>query len=115
MILYFTLPLALTVFVEVPVAALLGLRTKLALAAVVAVSLVTNPLLNYAGLLLAQFVDWGQSTALAFVVVAVGEIVVVIVEWRLLVWALVGSRRHLLMIAALMNAASACAGLVLWL
>jgi hypothetical protein len=113
-ILHFTLPLALTVVVELPVAALLGLRTKLALAAVVAVSLVTNPVLNYAGLLLAQVMDWGQSAPLALVVVAVGEIVVVIVEWRLLVWALGGSQRHLLMIAALMNAASALVGLVLW-
>ena len=38
-----------------------------------------------------------------------------VVEWRLLVWALGGDPRRLLLISAAMNAASALAGLVFWI
>ena len=43
------------------------------------------------------------------------EIAVVLVEWRLLLWALGGSPRRMLVVSAAMNAASALAGLVFWL
>ena len=78
-------------------------------------SLITNPLLNWTGWALAAVVDWASSPAgvLAFLVPA--EIVVVLVEWRLLLWALGGSSRRLLLVSAVMNAASALAGLVFWL
>jgi hypothetical protein len=105
----------LTLVVELPVAAALGLRSRRALAAVACVSLLTNPLLNYAGLLLAQVVDWPATPASALGFIIPAEIVVVVVEWRLLVWALGGDPRRLLLISAAMNAASALAGLVLWL
>ena len=64
---------------------------------------------------LARLVDWSSSPAgvLAFLVPA--EALVVLVEWRLLVWALGGDSRRLLLISAAMNAASALAGLVFWL
>jgi hypothetical protein len=40
---------------------------------------------------------------------------VVLVEWRLLVWALGGGSRRLLLVSLVMNAASALAGIVFWL
>jgi hypothetical protein len=106
------LPLALTLAIELPVAALCGLRTRPALLAVALVDMLTNPPLNFAGMLIARFVDWSHWPALAWVLVA--EIVVVVVEWRLLLWALGGRPRRMLLVAGAMNAASALAGPVFW-
>ena len=107
--------MALTLAVELPVAAALGLRSGRALAAVACVSLLTNPLLNFGGLLLAQAKDWSATPATALAVLVPAEIAVVLVEWRLLLWALGGSPRRMLVVSAAMNAASALAGLVFWL
>ena len=80
------------------------------------VSLVTNPLLTWAGWALATQVDWSASVAGILTFLVPAEIVVVLVEWRLLVWALGGSSRRLLLVSAAMNAASALAGIVVfWL
>jgi hypothetical protein len=97
------------------VAAALGLRDRRSLLAVACVSLITNPLLTWTGWALATRVDWSASVAgtLAFLIPT--ETVVVLVEWRLLVWALGGSSRRLLLVSAAMNAASALTGiLVFW-
>jgi hypothetical protein len=108
-------PLALTLAVELPVAAALGLRDRRSLAAVACVSLITNPVLTWTGWALAQVVAWSASPAGALAFLVPAEIAVVVVEWRLLVWALGGSPRRLLLISAVMNAASALVGLVFWL
>lgn len=96
-------------------AAALGLRSSRGLAAVACVSLVTNPLLNFGGLLLAQAWDWSSTPATALAVLVPAEIAVVLVEWRLLLWALGGSPRRMLLVSAVMNAASALVGLVFWI
>jgi hypothetical protein len=101
--------------VEVPVAAALGLRDRRSLVAVACVSLITNPLLNWTGWVLATVVDWSASPAGALAFILPAELVVVLVEWRLLVWALDRDSRRLLLVSAVMNAASALAGLVFWL
>jgi hypothetical protein len=106
--------LSLTLAVELPVAAALGLRSGRALAAVACVSLFTNPLLTFGGLLLAQAYDWSSTPVTALAVIVPAEIAVVIGEWRLLLWALGGSPRRMLLVSAAMNAASALAGLVFW-
>lgn len=95
-------------------AAALGLRSGRALAAVACVSLLTNPVLNLAGLLLAQIYDWSSTPATALAVLVPAEIAVIVVEWRLLLWALGGSARRMLLVSAAINTASALAGLVFW-
>jgi len=107
--------LALTEAVELSLAALLGLRTRRALATVALINLLTNPVLNYLGWLLARFGDWPGRAATAIPVLLAAEAVVVIVEWRLLLWVLGGSPRRMLLVSLALNAASAGAGLVLWL
>jgi hypothetical protein len=102
--------LALTLVVELAVAAALGLRTRRALLAVACVNLITNPPLN----LLLTLVSWWRPWAYAPALIAL-EIVVVIVEWRLLLWALGGDARRMLLVAAAMNAASLALGFLLWL
>ena len=106
--------LVLTIAIEVPVAAALGLRTKSALLAVALINLITNPVLNYSGDLLANFVDWGKSPLTALAVLVPAELLVVFVEWRMLVWVLDRSSRRLFGVSFAMNTASALAGLVLW-
>jgi hypothetical protein len=101
--------------VELPVAATLGLRDRRSLGAVACVSLITNPLLNWTGWALATVVDWASSPAGVLTFLVPAEILVVLVEWRLLLWALGGNSRRLLLVSAVMNAASALAGLVFWL
>ena len=107
--------LALTEAVELSLAALLGLRTRRALATVTLINLLTNPVLNYLGWLLTRFADWATAPATAIPVLLAAEAVVVIVEWRLLFWVLGGSSRRMLLVSLALNAASAGAGLVFWL
>ena len=102
--------------VELPVAALLGLRTRRALLTVVLVNLLTNPLLNFAGMLVAQFDDWAARPATVVVpALVVAELLVVIAEWRLLLWVLGGDSKRMFLVALAMNAASALAGIVFWI
>ncbi len=106
----------MTLAVEVPIAAALGLRTKRALLTVVLVNLLTNPLLNYAGILVAQLDDWAARPATVIVPALVAaELLVVLAEWRLLLWVLGGESRRLLLASLAMNAASALLGVVFWL
>lgn len=103
--------LVFTLVVEVPVAWLRGLRGRRALTAVVLVNLITNPLLNYVLLVASQL----ASIRIYWVVAAILEVAVVLVEWRLLLWALGGSSRRMLLTSVLMNAASFGVGFALFL
>jgi hypothetical protein len=120
------LPLGVTVAIETPVAALFGLRSR-ALATAASVSFVTNPPLNLL-LLMLYWLGAGYTKVysedphhLEHVVTAPShwmmlgllEVIVVVVEWRLLVWALAGSSgtsRKLLVVSIVMNAVSATLG-----
>jgi hypothetical protein len=101
--------LGLTLAVELPMAALLGLRTRMALFVVLLVNLMTNPTLGCL-LLVGHRLGIGSSAYAAAWLV--GEVAVVAVEWRLLVWALGGRSRSLLAVALAMNLASAAVGAV---
>jgi len=106
----------LTLAIELPVAAAFGLRTRQALLAVVFVNLITNPVLNYLTILGARIAAPRQVPAAVYVPMLVAaEVLVIVVEWRLLVRALGGGSRRMLAVSAAMNAASAAAGLALWL
>jgi hypothetical protein len=101
--------LAVTIVVELAVAALFGLRTRPAIVTVVCINLITNPALNLAVLGL-----WLWEPRAYWPALAALEIAAVLVEWRLLLWALGGDSRRLLLVAACMNAASLSAGFLLW-
>lgn len=101
--------LALTLVTEVPVAFALGLRRRPQILAVIYVNLLTNPTLN----LIAAAVWSGLPSALLPTLLSL-EAGVVVAEWRLLSWAIGGSSGRLLLVAAVMNAASAAVGLFVW-
>jgi hypothetical protein len=110
----FLAPLALTLAIELPVAAALGLRDRRSLLAVACVSLITNPILTLTGWVLALRWDWASSAGSSGAFLLPAEILVVLVEWRLLLWALGGSPRRLLLVSSVMNAASVLAGVLLF-
>jgi hypothetical protein len=109
--------LLLTLVVEVPVAWAMGLRGRRPLTAVILVNLITNPLVNYVVFAFAvSYPELAQNTGLYYALVAVLEVLVVIAEWRLLLWVLGGSSRRLLLTSLVMNAASFGIGAaILWL
>lgn len=107
--------LGLTLAVELPAAACLGLRTRGALAAVALMNVITNPVLNV-GLLLTWRLAPARvaSPAGAAVTIAAGECAVVAGEIRLLRWSSPSSSAGLAGRCVLLNAASAGIGLALW-
>lgn len=106
--------LALTIAIEVPVAALLGLRSRREMAAVALVSVVTNPPLNLALFAIALAAPAFAENAVAYwPVVAALEVAAVVAEWRLLLWVLGGESRRMLGVSATMNVASFAVGLAL--
>lgn len=123
-VLAFLLPLAMTIVLETGVAALLGVRGR-ALTNVVSVNFITNPPLNllwlglaYVGIGFARVSPNGGTAHLAptfwgWFALGLLEVLVVVIEWRLLVWALARrgrSSRRLLTVSAVMNAVSAVFG-----
>lgn len=101
--------LACTVAIEVAIAAAFGLRRR-GLAAVALVSVVTNPTLN----LLLLFASMSSIDGIGFaIMIVVLEVGVIVTEWELLRWALNDPSRKLLILAIVMNVASALAGIVI--
>lgn len=124
------IPLITTLAVELPVAAAFPVGRR-HLGPVALVSVVTNPLLNLV-MLLVYSSSWGDDVLYerfvelfasditattdlyVLVVLAILEIVVIVVEWRLLMWVLHVAKRNgrgLLAMSAAMNAASALVGI----
>ena len=102
--------LMLTIAIELAVVWALGARTPDELWAVTLVNLMTNPALNV-GLFVVRLtvVPALQPSAAAlaqWLFVGVAEVVVVLVEWRLLVWTLRAESRTWLWRSVAMNAAS---------
>jgi hypothetical protein len=103
--------LAVTLALELFVAALFRIGRR-GLLAVLLINIVTNPLFN--------LVFWGASRGRGpelLIILLVLEAVVVLVEWRLLVWALgrtAGSSRRLFALSLAMNAVSAVGSVLLF-
>jgi hypothetical protein len=96
------------------VAAAFGLRTRQALLVVGVINVLTNPALNYALLLAARLAPAGHELRVVVPVLAAGELIVFLTEWRLLLWTLGGRPRRMLTLSAAMNAASLAVGLLVF-
>jgi hypothetical protein len=102
--------LILTVVIEVGIAWLFGLRSKRELLTVLLINVITNPLLNYLITVNAYFHLVSQTNAF----ILCFEVVIVLVEWRLLVWVLQQGIKKMLVLSIVMNAASYLAGLLIF-
>ena len=105
--------LLLTLAVELPVAWLLGFRSRRELLAVTLVNVVTNPplVLVLVGI---DALAVGQDATLFVPLVAVLEVATVVIEWFLLRWATRRSWRDALKVSFWANAASFVVGLFFW-
>jgi hypothetical protein len=105
----YLLALVLTIIVETGVAFILGYRDRKSLAVVALVNVITNPILNYLLLVIAVFRIMEISTALILFL----EALVVLAEWRLMVYALDRDPWQLFVLSLVMNTASYLAGLLI--
>lgn len=103
----YLLALLLTISVEGCVAYLLGLRSRQSMLAVLAINVLTQPALNYLLLVLAYL-----NVNVTFMLIVVLEILVVIIEWRLLVYIFRAPRGRFLAVSLLGNALSFLIGLL---
>jgi hypothetical protein len=116
-------PLLVTLLAEVSIAALFGLRGA-GVGAVFAANFVTNPALTavaftlyWLGIGFGYDFDSGRilTAAWTWPVLGLLEVIMILIEWRLLVWALgdtAGTARELLAPVVVMNVVSATLGTV---
>jgi len=101
--------LAMTEAIELIVALILGFRSTDQLWAVGYVNLITNPLLNYFLLFCAKFhvmaIGWGGILIL--------EVLIVIAEWLLMLYALKKQPVRLFLLSLIMNTCSVAVGLMI--
>ena len=101
--------LFLSILIECVIAFVFGFRQRSLFLAVVAINLITNPILNYLILII-------QSLALFrvdFFILLIFELVVVFVEWRLLAFSAFGNANKLLLLSLAMNLCSLASGLLI--
>lgn len=102
--------LVLTVLIELIIAFLLGYRTKSEIIAIICVNLITNPVLNYLLLLNYHFsIIKAEELLVLFL-----ELSVVLVEWRLLVYALQQKSWQLFLLSLVMNSCSYLIGVLIF-
>ncbi len=102
--------LLLTIAIEVATVWLLGLRSKPQLLTVVLINVITNPALNFI-VLLNSFLGWiDQNTVLIIFL----EVAVVVIEWKLLVYALRLKSGTMFLLSLVINTASSLAGLFIF-
>ena len=99
-----------TIVIELVVAFLFGFRKKIELITIVLVNLVTNPILNYFLLVNDYFSFWPRSMVLIIFL----EVLIVLLEWRLLVYVRLEKTKKLLLLSALMNFCSYVVGVIIF-
>jgi hypothetical protein len=102
--------LLLTEAVEFTAAFLMGCRGKEFYKILGLINIVTNPLLNY----IIQVLFFFNLLKYRFPIVILLEMIVVIVEWRLFVYALPKGKRSYLLLSAVINASSFLVGFLIF-
>jgi hypothetical protein len=102
--------LIITILVESIVAFVAGLRKKEELLAILCINVMTNPPLNY---FLWLCYDYGLLRVDTTLILSL-EAIVVLIEWRLLVYVFGRPSRKMLLLSLLMNFCSYAAGLLIF-
>jgi len=105
----FFVPLLLTIVIEVFIAFLFGYWDKKFIAVIVLMNVITNPVLNYLIALnnLFNFVSY------SWIMLSFMECLVILVEWRILVYAFNNENKKWLLLSITMNLASFILGIIL--
>ena len=104
----FFIALILTISIEVPIGLFFGLRKKTEISAIILVNVITNPLLNYLIYITRVFTTFNIN----IVEIILLELVVVLVEWRLLLFSLRLNQKKLLILSFFMNLFSFLMGIL---
>jgi hypothetical protein len=99
--------LLVTILIEVLVALIFGYERKREMLSVIFVNLITQPVLNYFLVINSYF----SLVAVNIQLILLLEIIVILVEWQLLVYALQRKPKSLLVLSVVMNLASLTVGL----
>jgi hypothetical protein len=102
--------LLLTIVIELLVACFFGYRKKLEIFSIICINLLTNPLLNYLFLINNHF---SFMIINLFVIISL-EVLVVLIEWKLLVYALHENSRKMFVLSLAMNFCSYIAGVLIF-
>jgi hypothetical protein len=105
----FLFVLCITIIVELVIVYLFGYRKKQEIIVIICINLITNPLLNYL-LLLNHYFAFIKTNLTVIVFL---ELLVVLVEWRLLVYAIIGKSKKLFILSLLMNFCSYISGVLI--
>ncbi|MFA6136098.1 MAG: hypothetical protein WC705_01955 [Candidatus Paceibacterota bacterium] len=106
----YLLALLLTIVIELIIAFFFGFRKKIEIIAIVFINLFTNLILNYFLLVNDHFFFFKSS----LLIILFLEIVVVLIEWKLLVFALQEKSRKLLALSLVMNFCSYIIGVLIF-
>jgi len=103
--------LFLTLLIELFIAFLFGYKDKISLAIIILINVITNPIINYLIQLNYNFNFFGNSLILIFFL----EIIVILVEWRMLVYAFNNKEyKKLFLLSLVMNFVSFIIGIFLF-
>ena len=101
--------LILTLVTEIIVAIIFGFRTKLFIAVIVLINLITHPLLNF----IIQFLHTLQINVDIYHIIPL-EVAVIIAEWLLLLYVFGEPRKKLFLLSVTMNTVSFLAGIIVF-
>lgn len=104
----YIIALVLTILIEIVVAAFLGYKKKSEIIVVILINLITNPLLNYILFINGRFQIIQNTMMLTLVL----EIIIVLVEWILLMFALQQNSKKLFVLSLTMNFCSYMVGIL---
>lgn len=106
----YLLAFCLTVAIELTVAYLFNFRKKLEIITIISVNLLTQPALNY----LVFINNYFSFIKLNILIILLLELVVVLVEWKLMAYALPNKSKQLLILSFVMNLSSYISGLFIF-
>ncbi|MDO8524705.1 MAG: hypothetical protein Q7R99_03680 [bacterium] len=104
------LALFLTIVIELAVAFFFGFRKKIEIIAIIFINLFTNPILNY----LLAVNDHFSFFKVNLLVILFLELLIVLAEWKLLVFSLQEKSKKLLALSVVMNFFSYIIGLLIF-
>lgn len=107
----FLVTLFLTLIIELIIAFLFGYKDKISIIVIILINVITNPIINYLIQLNYNFKFFGNN----LILMSFLEIVVILVEWRMLIYAFNSKEyRKLFLLSLVMNLSSFIIGIILF-
>jgi len=102
--------LFLTILIELIISVFFGFRTKIEIATIILINVITNPILNYLLLLNAYF----SFIKAGLILLLFLELIIILTEWRLMCLILKNNPKKMLALSIVMNFFSFAAGIIIF-